>query len=207
MGIGLLAPNSHLTFKNNATERSYQPRSYRRSDTPPPSPLLASSQRHQIFMTVYSAGICNASQRVSSILNGSHTFKVASQDMSLVLEHTKISSFSMWFILKKKTIKKYSETMSNVMHRNMKSVEFEKQLLCVIFSSSSFFLVSKRKNPRCTMEKKVFGGIHWYSLLACLSVKAISDRAISDPVYTVHSKVIYRIFLIFWNVYWLPQHI
>ena len=45
-------------------------------------------------MTVHSAGICNASQRASSILNGSHTFKVASQDKSLVLEHTKISKFT-----------------------------------------------------------------------------------------------------------------
>lgn len=90
--------------------------------------------------------------------------------------------------------------MSNVMHRNDKSVEFEKQLLCVIFSSSSFFLVSKRKNLECTMEKKVFGGVFidivcW---LAYLLKKLLSDlRAISDPVYTVHSKVIYRIFLIF----------
>ena len=49
--------------------------------------------------------------------------------------------------------------MCNVMHRNMKSVESEKQLLCAIFLSSTFFLVNKnkRKNPKCTMEKKVFG--------------------------------------------------
>ena len=31
--------------------------------------------------------------------------------------------------------------MSNVMHSNMKSVESEKQLLCAIFLSSTFFLV------------------------------------------------------------------
>ena len=57
------------------------------------------------------------------------------------------------------------------------------------------------------MEKKVFGVFIDIVCWTCLSVKAISDRAISDPVYTVHSKVIYRILLIFWNVYWLPQHI
>lgn len=52
--------------------------------------------------------------------------------------------------------------MFSVNHRNMKSVEFEKQLLCTIFLSSSFFLVNKkkRKNPKCTMEKKVSGVIY-----------------------------------------------
>lgn len=36
--------------------------------------------------------------------------------------------------------------MCNVMHRNMKSVESEKQLLCAIFLSSTFFLVNKNKS-------------------------------------------------------------
>lgn len=101
MGIGLLAPNSHLTFKDNVTER----RSYRRSDTTTTSTLLSSSPMPS---NIYD---CLLGWNMQCIPEGVINFEWFPYIQSGFTGHVscfgthKISNFSMWLILKKKTIK------------------------------------------------------------------------------------------------------
>jgi len=76
-------------------------------------------------MAVYSAGIPNIFQRVSSILNVSHQLKVASYGIPPAFETYATSGFHMWSIKKEETLKIQGDHVW-FKFRDMKSVNIWK---------------------------------------------------------------------------------